>query len=552
MEKYWPQKRGLMAKKQRSLISEDKHSFLVHDGDKHFAIAKRSISEDMHDKIRKLPKYAQGGIVEGGEIPDARMDSASKLGVTSSDLNGIDQFPIPTAQQSPARAPASFDGQNHPILKMFPDFFFDKGVNPYKDDAPQTVPSPEAPPVEAGPAPASMPAQPVAQPAQQAVPAAPEHNILGGFQGAGKQYVRGLQEEQKAQSDLGKSEADIYKNMFPPEFEQDLKTRFNDLQKERAEAKVNLDKTREAAFQGKEDPSRYWNNLSTGNKVMGSIALILGGAASGGNANNNVALNTLNQAIDRDVQAQRNDKASAQNLYRANLERYKDADTAQQMTTLQLKTVAEGKLMAAAASARDPIAKAKLDQAVGTFQRQNVIEGEQVYQQQASRKLLQSLTGPSGSQVNPATKVRVLSQTGAIPKEQVEPIYKELQEAQNMKDMHAEGMRIFDEVAQLNTVGGKFNPQTRSKIEGKMGPYIEGLTKDKTGRVTPENVALIKQAFSAMLDNPETVEEKRKDFNNYLLQKSSFPHLDAFPELKLNPLSNIIYSRPAPGVSKGK
>lgn len=529
-----------MAKKQRALISEDAHSFLVHDGEKHFAIAKRGIAEDLHDKIRKLPKYAQGGVVEGGEIPDATPVPE-----------------IPSTAPEPDRSPASFDGQSHPIMGMLPNFMFNDGVNPYSADAPQTVPTPAAAPDTAnpaliqGPTPASAPTANVLQPTAPGTAELPKQpDVLGGFQGAGKQYVKGLGEEQKAQSDLGKAEADVYKNMFPPEFEADLKTRFSELQKERVAAKADLDKTREAAFQGKEDPNRLWHNMSTGNKVMASIALILGGAGSGGNANNNAALNTLNSAIDRDVQAQRNDKANSQNLYKANLERYKDADTAIQMTTLQLKTVAEGKLMAAAAMARDPLAKAKLDQAAGMFQRQNVIEGENVYQQQANRKLLQSLNGPAGQNMNSAVKVRILAQTGAIPKEQVEPTYKELDDAKNLKDLHDEGMKIFDKVAELNTVGNKMNPQARAQIAALRDPFLDKLTKDTSGRVTPETVKLVEQAFAGAIDNPKTTDIKRENFHNFLLNKANFSHLDAVPGL--NPLSNMVYARPARGVSKGK
>ena len=55
--------------------------------------------------------------------------------------------------------------------------------------------------------------------------------------------------------------------------------------------------------QGRIDPTRFWNDKTTGDRILGGVALFLGGLGAGPGGQNR-ALQTINQAIARDIKAQ--------------------------------------------------------------------------------------------------------------------------------------------------------------------------------------------------------------------------------------------------------
>jgi hypothetical protein len=70
---------------------------------------------------------------------------------------------------------------------------------------------------------------------------------------------------------------------------------------ERAQqAQVDLDKARASEV----DPSRYWADKSTGNKVLSGLAVALGAVGAGLNGGQNMALAQINRAVDNDIAAQ--------------------------------------------------------------------------------------------------------------------------------------------------------------------------------------------------------------------------------------------------------
>jgi len=52
------------------------------------------------------------------------------------------------------------------------------------------------------------------------------------------------------------------------------------------------------------DPERFWNNASTGRKVMAGIGMLLSGIGSGLTGQKNMAMETINRLIDNDIKAQ--------------------------------------------------------------------------------------------------------------------------------------------------------------------------------------------------------------------------------------------------------
>lgn len=81
-----------------------------------------------------------------------------------------------------------------------------------------------------------------------------------------------------------------------------------DVQAQMAEGEKNLAESQKflanATDKARIDPDRYMNNLTPGSKVMTSIGLALSGMGSGLTGQQNMAMNTLQTNIERDIKAQ--------------------------------------------------------------------------------------------------------------------------------------------------------------------------------------------------------------------------------------------------------
>lgn len=108
------------------------------------------------------------------------------------------------------------------------------------------------------------------------------------------------------------------------------------------------------AYQSKQlDPNRYYENMGTGQKIVAGIGLLLGGMNS---------VKVIDDAVNRDIDAQKNSQDQAMNLYKMNREEYGDDQAANLATKNQILTGIQAQLQAAAASAKGPIAAAAAQQ----------------------------------------------------------------------------------------------------------------------------------------------------------------------------------------------
>lgn len=114
------------------------------------------------------------------------------------------------------------------------------------------------------------------------------------------------------------------------------------------------------------NPNRYWQNMTTGNKIAASIGIALGaiGAAMQGSGENQ-ALKIINNAIERDIEAQRNAAQNARNklgdaitLYQMMLNKYGDEETALMASKALALGQVENKIKAMQARTQGQTAKA--------------------------------------------------------------------------------------------------------------------------------------------------------------------------------------------------
>lgn len=171
---------------------------------------------------------------------------------------------------------------------------------------------------------------------------------------AGEAQLRALNNLRKLDTDYQKNLKDI-----------------NDEQKRLADGVANF----------KIDPNRVFTKMSTGNRVLAAISILLGGIGQGIlGTKSNAAMDVLMDSINRDIDAQKANLGVKQSLLALNLEKYRRLDAATAVTRAQLMNVVQAQINLAAAKANSGLAvknaqianyklemeKAKLNQSVAT------------------------------------------------------------------------------------------------------------------------------------------------------------------------------------------
>lgn len=150
---------------------------------------------------------------------------------------------------------------------------------------------------------------------------------------------------------------------------------------------------------GQVDPNRVFNNMSTGEKVLKSIGLVLGGIGSGLTHQPNVALSLLNKQIDNDIKAQEMDLNKNQNLLRENFARTGDIRLAREATRVQQKDMLAMKLEQVENNSQDPFVRQKAQLMRNQLALQNA---QTVGQMQMWREMM----GQGGGQQTPEQQVQ--------------------------------------------------------------------------------------------------------------------------------------------------
>lgn len=125
------------------------------------------------------------------------------------------------------------------------------------------------------------------------------------------------------------------------------------------------------------DPTRFVKNMSTGSKILTGIGLLLGGMGSGLTKGPNITAEFLQRNIDKDMENQRLQLGTKQNLLDYNFRQTKDLRDATDFTKLNTMDMVGMHLKQQAAVAQNPLAQAELlknagiiDQKAGELQNQ--------------------------------------------------------------------------------------------------------------------------------------------------------------------------------------
>lgn len=196
--------------------------------------------------------------------------------------------------------------------------------------------------------------------------------------------TQGMQQEANAKGNLGNAQGKIY-DQAADQMQQMSQLYSKNLQ----DLTDHTQEIYQGVMSGQINPNHYWENLSTGNKVMTGIALALGalgGAASGGK---NAAVDVINQSINRDIAAQKMNLDNKKSLLSVNLELLRSLPAAEAATRMQMLAGTQAMLDAQAAKAAGPLAQAARMQATGQIQNQLIPLKEQIAAYKVQQQIMQ-------------------------------------------------------------------------------------------------------------------------------------------------------------------
>lgn len=196
------------------------------------------------------------------------------------------------------------------------------------------------------------------------------------------QQLSGIQQHAEAQGQLGQQQAAVHDQRARDEqtAANHYTQTYNDLMQERHNM---IDDIRN----GHIDPDKYWDNHS---KIATGIGMILAGFNPTNNPN--AAVNFLKFQMENNLNAQRENLNSKQNLLRANMHQFGELRAATDMTRIMQNDIVAHKLDSAAGQAASPIAKAAALQASGQLRMQSA----QLFQQFAMRRAMMQMAGNGG------------------------------------------------------------------------------------------------------------------------------------------------------------
>lgn len=513
----------------KKIASDSKSTTLKSPEGHKIIVAHHALSPKMRQQVKAIPtKYAEGGEVEdeGGRSPasllnpeDAQAASDKKLGISSKERAALDSVKtqegaIPSDNFGPARpAPGIMDRVNNALT--LPGEQAELANKQWQSGIAADKAAMSAAPQ--GPAPASL-----GQPGLMANPSpAPQDQDPMGYGQQMKQMQQGFGQEMlgaknlasaKAAEGADEAKAADLRQQDLQRFMQVHEQKFQALQKERENILRDIDK-------GHINPNHYQESQTTGQKVLTTIGLILGGMAAGWNGGENQARKFLNQQIDRDIDSQKAELGKKQSLLSANLQEFGNLKDAESMTRVNLNDIYSAQVAKAAAKSMGPQAAAQAQMFIG--QKNN--ESAQLMQPLALKRAAMSMA--NGAAGDPATLVRYM-----VPEAHQKAVFDEIERAQDTKRMGGAILASFDQAAKENTVlktgaGMLRTPPSVLALHQSMQPTfkdLEGTVRQAAMDNTFKNIT------PAPGDMDATVSTKREALVDYLKSKASAPTAKGF------------------------
>lgn len=509
------------------LMNEDEHTYhMKHPDGRELKIAKQAISDAFHEKIRSMApqKMNEGGEVGSNIVEDVlqtpamQQDFSTPRDVPFSEQLGqrFGEAAVDTAAGAGDAARMIGDAGSA-VLSPVSGFMSGFGQGAGGQPPPKTnlIASNEGLPPSAMQPSVPVGGEVTGQPSGELLPPPGSKASTGiNLPGIEGQMIAGIQAKSKAEQELAKSQEEAFKNYNEQIAEHNIRTKEN-----LAKVEGEIDKWSQEYANGKIRPNQVWENTGTGGKISAAIGLILGGIGAGMSGGQNQALQIIQHAVDRDIDAQKANLGKAHNLLSMNMSRYHNLQTAEAATRAQMGATVQGQLQQMSAKAAGPLAAAAAQTAMATVKYQLLQPAMQLARWQAATQ----------AAANPKTDPAVLV-ASMVPETHQKKVFDEIQMAQNTKHMAKNIMDAFEAAAKENTVvrtgGGMLRtPGSVYALHQHMQPTfqdLEGTVRQAAMDNTFKNITPMPG------DNEHKVQQKREAVSEYLRSKMSAPVAKGF------------------------
>jgi hypothetical protein len=480
-----------------SLIDEQENHFTLHDGNESFPVAKFGLDDTTMGQIRSLPQ----GYADGGKV----YDPTGMFPQDDSDFNATQSPSMQLFNQSfqPKEEAQILPSQG--INFLTPDQQSTLGANFPRADAATSTGLGLMGPTTTYEAPAME--MPGATPAQTGLPGylSQTESFMKGTQqqqapgmqlGGPSEYTKAFDQMQQgtlmqaqASAEAAKQQAQVYDQQM-----QELQK--NEVaRKAQADAVMtDINKIQNDVMTQKIDPTRVWSNMSTGNRVLAGISIFLGGVAGGMQGTENRALGIIQDAVNKDIDAQKADIGKKQNMLSLNMAKYNNINDAAAATKAQLLSITQAQINQSAAKmgSRQALAAAQVANAQIDLQKAQLIN-----QISTSQATAQKMAAPEGLSLQDAQTLpenireRIVPLpsgkfTVVINKDDVRPIKEAYQ-------TYAQSKPLLNRVKEFMAKGATAPVGERANLEDSLKGQLLLLTKnvEKLGQITESDMKLI-------------------------------------------------------------
>jgi hypothetical protein len=334
-----------MAGKYKVLHHDESHFLMQHPNGEHFKVAKKALDNVTRNEIMKM---ADGGEIESpetqNETPATGVDNWTALKNSETPATRADNW---TALKNSVSAIPQAMGDVRNEFQDFNPAPLIEGSPPEErgawaslkrglgapDIAPKVTAASAVPPPQPAPPSAEGPAPTPGQ-ATAAIPGPMGNTPLLPWQ---QQQIQGSQEQAKVEGEIGRQKAEA--EAAAAQQLSKLNTDFNKFHTS-ANARNEQLMTDMLKPENQVNPNRYWDNKSTEGKITAIIGMALGGIGAGLSHGPNLAINAINGAIDRDIDAQKANISNKNSLFSKNLEMLRSEESATAMTKSNLTAIA--------------------------------------------------------------------------------------------------------------------------------------------------------------------------------------------------------------------
>lgn len=484
-----------MFPKHYSLVKEHHDKFEVHDSrdDKTFHISKKELHPANQIKIMKMQKLNQGG-VSGDDSDLGLMSESSGDSWFSPKLDPGQQEDHSIMMKEQSALP-----ENAPVNVPVRDF---SEISPSINPDPQQTMSPP---------PAVLDQQPqIAPPA--AMPKTPAGNgapTLAGFNAnlnaIGQSVQRQAQMEGQQDQKLAKLQEEHVKQE---------QARLEQVNQKMSGYMAQTDQLANDIASNKIDPNHYWNSMGTGGKISASLGVLLSSLGQGlQGSTHNMAWETMQENVNRDIAAQKDNLGKKQTLLSDNLRMMGNLRDAEAATRVQTNAILQGQIAKMAAETNDPIRQEKAKQYILQLKNQSMPMQQQLAASQVTNDLKKSLAGKDLAGVDPATLVAHL-----VPKEHQKVVFDEIKDAQNIASLTPKIMAAFER-------GSSRNPVTAAQGQKEFEGLINTTVTEQEGTARQAAFDSIHKNMnpSGLTAMPGENAAKKRTVMEYLASKSSAP-----------------------------